>query len=158
MVTIEPGREIHGGESMNWTLSTKPRVTQAQKPTGWLGRFVLRNMNTRHSQVTDWGLSHVRVKHHFTILDIGCGGGRTVGKLAAMATGGKIHGVDYSSASVSVASKANAHWIKLGRAEIQEGSVSQLPFAPTPLILLWRSKRTFGGRIYRPISENCSAS
>ncbi len=29
-----------------------------------------------------------------------------------------------------MASKTNAHWIKVGRAEIQEGSVSQLPFAP----------------------------
>ncbi len=77
---------------MNWTLNTKPRVTQAQKPTGWLGRLVLRNMNARHSQVTDWGLSHVRVKEQFTILDIGCGGGRTVGKLAAITTEGKIYG------------------------------------------------------------------
>jgi hypothetical protein len=47
-------------------------------------------MNARHSGVTDWGLSHISVKKQFTILDISCGGGRTVSKLAAAATEGKI--------------------------------------------------------------------
>lgn len=102
---------------------------QCQKPTGWLGRLVLRNMNARHSGVTDWGLAHVRVEKHFTILDVGCGGGRTVSKLAAMATEGKVLGVDYSSASIAVATKTNRDWIRHGRVEIREGSVSALPFA-----------------------------
>src|SRR5215471_286436 len=31
------------------------------EPTGWLGRLVLRNMNSRHSKVTDWGLSHASI-------------------------------------------------------------------------------------------------
>jgi SAM-dependent methyltransferase len=93
-------------------------------------------MNARHSKVTDWGLSNVGIKQHFTILDIGCGGGQTVNKLAAVATDGKIYGVDYSSASVAVARKKNAHWIKIGRVEIQEGSVSQLSFAPATFDLI----------------------
>ncbi len=114
---------------MKTTLSTKPGVTQCQKPSGWLGRLMARNMNGRHSKVTDWGLSHLRIEHDFTILDIGCGGGRTVSKLAAMATHGKIYGVDYSSASVAVATKTNRDWIKTGRVTICEGSVSHLPFA-----------------------------
>jgi ubiquinone/menaquinone biosynthesis C-methylase UbiE len=86
-------------------------------------------MNSRHSKVTDWGLSHVTVEKHFTILDIGCGGGRTVSKLAAIATEGKVYGLDFSAASISVASKTNRDWIKMGRVEIREGSVSQMPFA-----------------------------
>jgi ubiquinone/menaquinone biosynthesis C-methylase UbiE len=86
-------------------------------------------MNARHSKVTDWGLSHLRLEQDFTILDIGCGGGRTVSKLAAMATEGKVYGVDYSSDSVAVASTTNRDWIKKGRVDIREGSVSQLPFA-----------------------------
>jgi len=47
-------------------------------------------MNARHSAVTDWGLSQISVKKNFAILDIGCGGGRTVSKLAAVATEGKV--------------------------------------------------------------------
>jgi SAM-dependent methyltransferase len=104
------------------------RKNQCQKPTGWLGRFVLRNMNSRHSKVTDWGLSHISIEKHDTILDLGCGGGRTVSKLAAIATQGKIYGVDYSKESVAVASRTNRQWIDMARVEIREGSVSQLPF------------------------------
>lgn len=114
---------------MKTTQSPKPRITQCQKPAGWLGRLVLRNMNARHSGVTDWGLSHISVGKHFVILDVGCGGGRTVSKLAAAATEGKVCGVDYSADSVAVASKTNREAIKSGRVEIRDGSVSQLPFA-----------------------------
>jgi len=51
-------------------------------------------MNASHSNLTDWGLQHVSIANHYTILDVGCGGGRTVSKLAAMATQGKVYGVD----------------------------------------------------------------
>src|ERR1700723_2605859 len=34
------------------------QLSQCQKPRGWLGRFVLWNMNYRHSKATDWGLGH----------------------------------------------------------------------------------------------------
>jgi SAM-dependent methyltransferase len=121
--------KISVGKHMNTSQSTKPRVTQCQKPVGWLGRLILRNMNARHSGVTDWGLAHISVEKHFTILDVGCGGGRTVSKLAVLATEGKVFGVDYSADSVAVASKTNREWIESGRVEIREGSVSQLPFA-----------------------------
>ena len=71
-------------------MATKTRpVSQCQKPRGFFGRFVLWNMNSRHSRVTDWGLAHVSVSERDTILDVGCGGGRTVCKLAAMAAQGK---------------------------------------------------------------------
>ena len=105
------------------------RVSQCQKPSGWLGRLTLWNMNSRHSKVTDWGLSHISVRSTDTVLDVGCGGGRTVSKLAAMTTKGKVYGVDYSQASVAVAGKTNKEWIDMARVEIREGSVSQLPFS-----------------------------
>jgi ubiquinone/menaquinone biosynthesis C-methylase UbiE len=104
-------------------------INQCQKPTGWLGRFVLWNMNARHSKVTDWGLSHISVKHDDIVLDVGCGGGRTVSKLAARATQGKVYGIDYSKQSVAMAGKVNREWIDLARVEIREASVSQLPFS-----------------------------
>lgn len=104
-------------------------VSQCQKPSGWLGRFVLWNMNSRHSRVTDWGLQHVSVEKHHTILDVGCGGGRTVNKLAAMAMQGKVYGVDFSKESVAASKRTNARWIETGRVEIRYASVSQLPFS-----------------------------
>jgi SAM-dependent methyltransferase len=102
---------------------------QCRRPTWWPGRLFARMMNVRHSEVTDWGLGHVSLEQHFTILDVGCGGGRTIGKLAALAGEGKVYGIDYSAASVAVARSANARLIESGRVDIRQGSVSDLPFA-----------------------------
>ena len=85
-------------------------------------------MNASHSKLTDWGLEHVSIENRYTILDVGCGGGRTVGKLAAIATQGKVYGVDYSCESVAATERTNAQWINLGRVEARHGSVSELPF------------------------------
>jgi ubiquinone/menaquinone biosynthesis C-methylase UbiE len=106
-----------------------PQFDQCRKPTGRMGRFTLWRMNWSHSRLTDWGLTKITIEPHSTILDVGCGGGRTVSKLAAIATQGKVCGIDYSDESVAVSKKTNARWSYLGRVEIREGSVSQLPFS-----------------------------
>jgi SAM-dependent methyltransferase len=108
--------------------STLYFVGQCRKPSGWLGRYVLRDMNLRHGRVTDWGLGHVQIGPSFAILDVGCGGGRTVQKLAAAAATGKVSGIDYSAASVAQARITNQAEIGLGRVDVQQGSVSRLPF------------------------------
>jgi hypothetical protein len=61
-------------------------LNQVRKPTRWVGRFFLWIMNMSHSSLTDWGLKHFQIEEDFTILDVGCGGGRTIEKLAALAT------------------------------------------------------------------------
>ena len=103
-------------------------VKQSRKPTGRFGRFYARLMNIGHSHVTRWGLSHVLINQNNTILDIGCGGGKTVNTLARMATEGKTYGIDYSEVSVAVATSANKRFIDAGRVEILHGSVEFLPF------------------------------
>ncbi|HEV2400452.1 MAG TPA: class I SAM-dependent methyltransferase [Candidatus Sulfotelmatobacter sp.] len=105
-----------------------PRTNQCQKPSGWLGRLILWNMNSRHSKLTDWGLGHISVANNSTILDIGCGGGRTIGKLAAMDPLGKVYGIDHSEESVAASKRANARLVREGRVEVHHGSVSRLPF------------------------------
>ena len=103
-------------------------LNQVRKPTRWVGRFFLWAMNISHSGVTDWGLSHVHIDKDFTILDVGCGGGRTISKLAAIATKGTVYGIDYSKGSVAASRHHNAAEIKAGRVEIRHASVSHLPF------------------------------
>jgi ubiquinone/menaquinone biosynthesis C-methylase UbiE len=68
-------------------------------------------MNSSHSKLTDWGLEHISIENHHTILDVGCGGG-----------------IDYSDEGVAATKRTNARWMDLGRVEIRHGSVSQLPF------------------------------
>ena len=85
-------------------------------------------MNSSHSKLTDWGLQYISITNYDTILDVGCGGGRTVNKLAAIATQGKVYGVDYSEESVAFSKRTNSRWIEAGRVEIRQASISQLPF------------------------------
>ena len=104
-------------------------VNQCRKPSGWLGRFFLWEMGGRHVGVTDWGLSHIELKPHYTVLDVGCGGGRTISKLAAIVRDGKVFGIDYSGASVAASRSRNQQLITNNRVEIHRGTVSQLPFS-----------------------------
>src|SRR5579863_9867483 len=108
--------------------AVKKLINQCAKPTGWVGRFCLWSMNRGHSALTDWGLQHVTIEEDDTILDVGCGGGRTIRKLAAFAMQGKVLGVDHSGESVAATRRANRKLIELGRVDVQLGSVSQLPF------------------------------
>ena len=103
-------------------------LNQARKPSRFLGRLFLTTMNRSHSNLTDWGLKHVLIEKHFNILDVGCGGGRTIQKLAGAATDGELYGVDYAVGSVSASRAKNAEMIKRGHVNIQQASVSQLPF------------------------------
>ena len=103
-------------------------MKQCRKPAGRFGRLMARSMNYGHRKCTRWGLSHVSVNRDDTILDVGCGGGKTINTLAERATGGKVYGIDYSEDCVAVASKINKKLIKSGRVEIIHASVECLPF------------------------------
>ena len=103
-------------------------IGQCRKPRGWVGRFYAWLMGVRHAGVTAWGLSDLEVAPQFAILDVGCGGGAAVERLAAKASMGSIHGIDYSRASVATARSRNRVAIAEGRVEIQQASVSALPF------------------------------
>ncbi|HEV2102981.1 MAG TPA: class I SAM-dependent methyltransferase [Candidatus Acidoferrum sp.] len=101
---------------------------QVRKPSGPLGKRVVRAMNFSHSRMTNWGLQQLTVPKNAMILDVGCGGGGTIHTLAALAPEGKVIGLDYSSASVAVSRATNAEDIAAGRVQIEQGSVEALPF------------------------------
>jgi SAM-dependent methyltransferase len=103
-------------------------LNQVRKPTRWVGRLFVWMMNASHSRLTDWGLQHAQVRENFTILDVGCGGGRTIQKLSSMAAHGKVLGVDYAKGSVAASQAKNAALVQAGRVGIARASVAQLPF------------------------------
>lgn len=104
-------------------------MRQVRKPSRWIGLFIVKGMNESHAGLTDWGISHVAIEKPWTILDVGCGGGRTVAKLAAAAEAGKVYGVDYAEGSLAASRSHNRQLIADGRVHIEPGSVSKLPFA-----------------------------
>ncbi len=82
-------------------------LSQSGRPRGWFGRILVRGMNLGHSGLTRWGLSKVEFPEHANVLDIGCGGGRTLEHLASLVRLGKAVGIDYSEDSVAVAWKTD---------------------------------------------------
>jgi len=104
-------------------------ISQVRKPSRWIGRPFLWMMNASHSAVTDWGLRHVRIQEDFKILDVGCGGGRTIQKLAGLAPKGTVDGIDYAEGSVAESRSRNLSLIAERRVRVQQATVSKLPFA-----------------------------
>lgn len=103
-------------------------MDQYRCPNGVQGRTVAKLMNQSHFDLSTWGLKHIKIKSDFVILDVGCGGGRTISRLARRANEGKIFGVDYSETMVDYSRKVNRNLISANRAEIIQGSVEKLTF------------------------------
>lgn len=102
-------------------------VENARKPKGFWGKLMINSMNKGHSELTDWALEILNIKNGDAVLDLGCGGGKTVYKLCKL-TDGKVSGIDYSELCVKNARKLNQSNIRIGKAEILQASVSSLPF------------------------------
>ena len=103
-------------------------MRQLRKPARWVGIPFAWIMNRSHAALAEWGFEGVEIESGFTILDIGCGGGATVKRLATLVPRGRVYGVDYASGSVAVAKAVNAQLIDDNRVEIIQASVSHLPF------------------------------
>ena len=97
-----------------------------RKPQGKLGNIQLKSMNKEHTPVSLWGLKHLNIKSDDVVLDVGCGGGININRMAKNAK--KVYGIDYSMESVKLSRQVNEKLIDEGKVEIQEGNVKDLPF------------------------------
>jgi ubiquinone/menaquinone biosynthesis C-methylase UbiE len=104
-------------------------VRQCRKPTGLFGRFIGVGMNVGHGRLRRWGLLHISIQPDAFILDVGCGGGKTVKVLARISSRGRVYGIDYSEDMVRLARAINKRYIRKGHVDIMHGSVSALPFS-----------------------------
>lgn len=98
---------------------------QFQCPKGRQGRIVAALMNRGHKALTTWGLTHVTIQPDYTILDVGCGGGRTINRLAQQVPQGKVYGIDCSPDMVEYARKVNKEFVKQNQVEIRQASVDK---------------------------------
>lgn len=99
-----------------------------RKPVGFGGKIMVAMMNSGHGAMADWGFGHLVIPEDATVLDVGCGGGANIKKLLAKAPKGQVKGIDYSEVSVEKSRKVNAKAIKLGRCDVLQASVAELPF------------------------------
>jgi len=103
-------------------------MDQYQCPRGRQGRSVAKRMNREHEALTIWGLTHVKIMSDDVILDVGCGGGKTINTLAKLAPAGKVFGIDHSVDMVNYSNKMNKKLIEKNRVQIIEGTVEKMSF------------------------------
>lgn len=104
------------------------RLGNPRKPEGEAGEKMLSRMNESHAPVTEWALAFLDPKGASRMLDIGCGGGATIKRLADLAPEAAVTGVDYSPVSVQQSRQYNADLLDAGRVDVIEASVEELPF------------------------------
>ncbi|MCW4000336.1 MAG: class I SAM-dependent methyltransferase [Candidatus Bathyarchaeota archaeon] len=114
---------------MSTSIRDDTFMAQFKCPHGIQGREVAALMNREHDALTEWGLGHVRVGAGFSVLDVGCGGGNTLSKLAQLACRGWAVGLDCSRDMVEYSRQNNqAHTVD-GRMGFLRGSVEKLGFS-----------------------------
>ena len=97
------------------------------RPQGWMGRMALWEMNLTHTPMAPWNLSLIDFQPDWTILDVGCGGGKNIARMLKRCPQGQVYGIDYSEESVAYSIKNNRQHIGT-RCFIQQGNVMHLPY------------------------------
>lgn len=97
------------------------------RPEGWLGRFSLWMMNLSHTPMARWNLSFIDFQPDWTILDVGCGGGKNIARMLKRSPQGQVYGIDYSEESVAMSRKKNGKLLG-SRCFIEQGNVMELPY------------------------------
>ncbi len=100
----------------------------AYPSTTFWGRLMLAGMNHGHQKMALWCIeNHIKLSGNEDVLDVGCGGGQNIANFLKR-TNGKVHGIDYSPASVAKSLKKNKKAVTEKRSEIVQANVSAIPF------------------------------
>ena len=111
-------------------MSFKARYKRnAGKPEGFLGTLLINRMNIgTHSRLAEFGLGCLDFSKKDNCLDLGCGGGANLKRLAARCPDGSVSGIDYSEVSVRQSQRHNRRLIKSGKCSVKRADVLSLPF------------------------------
>ena len=99
---------------------------QYRCPFGKEGKIIANRMNRNHRSMTVWTLKNVQIKKDDNILDVGCGGGRTLGLLSKKAMEGLVIGIDLSLDMVKYSREINKSLAISGKVEVVHSSVENL--------------------------------
>src|SRR5262245_20297624 len=101
---------------------------QAGCPSGLLGHVLARVMAVETARDNERAVQLLGPDRGDQVLEIGFGHGRTVARLAAIATEGTVTGVEVSPRMLRMASRFNQRLIEEGRIVLTIGNVAWLPY------------------------------
>jgi ubiquinone/menaquinone biosynthesis C-methylase UbiE len=105
---------------------------QARKPSGIFGRFIMsRIFEKNNADLHAFIIELLALEETDHVLDIGFGTGTLIRNMANIAKKGRIEGIDFSSAMVSIAQKKNKSHIKRGRVSLRQGSFEEMSYDDT---------------------------
>src|SRR6185503_2611988 len=108
----------------------RPRfiAEQARHASGWLGRLIAFVMARETWAQNQRAIEMLEIGDGNHVLDVGCGPGRSLAKLAALAPNGRVVGADPSELMTEIAVRRNRALVKSGRASVVIASAASLPF------------------------------
>jgi SAM-dependent methyltransferase len=101
---------------------------QSRRPSGWLGEIVARVMAFETRPANQIALDQLAVQEGEAVLEVGCGHGRT---LARLATTPRVYlaGIDPSEVMVRVARRRMRAHLDAGRGDVSLASSAKIPHA-----------------------------
>jgi SAM-dependent methyltransferase len=103
-------------------MAAAARLDRAQL----LGAVVAQSASYDPEQVADTALERLAASPEDRVLELGCGSGRLLFRLAARARRGRVVGIDPSELMVRHARHRNRSWIAAGRVRVEQGSSRDL--------------------------------
>jgi ubiquinone/menaquinone biosynthesis C-methylase UbiE len=101
---------------------------QARAPSGMLGRVVAFIMARETLKANERAIDALEVRPGEHVLDIGCGNGLSLMRLAELTQGGRVAGVDPSELMAERAVWRNRAHVKAWRVDVAIAGVETLPF------------------------------
>ena len=108
----------------------RPRfiAEQARNAKGVVGRIVAAIMARETWDKNRRAIEAIEVKERDCVLDIGCGHGRSLTALAALARKGRVVGVDPSELMAEIAVRRNRGLVRARSVEVRIATADALPF------------------------------
>lgn len=136
MAAKYPGLEHQPGDGKSWggvrrALRALMR-SQFGQPSGILGTIVgaiMANSPSNQARIR-WTIAQLDLQPHDWVLEIGFGPGYAVKEACKFIGQGFFAGIDHSEVMVRQAIKRNADVVSEGKADLRQGSVSNLPAFP----------------------------
>lgn len=113
---------------MAGTSVAKPEfiARQSRRPSGWFGEIVARVMAFETGAANRIALDELAVCADEVVLEVGCGHGRTLARLAETPCA-FLAGIDPSEVMVRLARKRMRRWIDASRADVSLASSAKIP-------------------------------
>jgi SAM-dependent methyltransferase len=99
---------------------------QSRRPSGWLGEIVARVMAFDTANANRIAVELLALRSRETVLEIGCGHGRTLARLAESSCA-FVAGIDPSDVMLRLARRRLRRWLESGRADVSLASSTTIP-------------------------------